>query len=69
MSNQMLRIGVLAGVLSLATACEDQGPMEKVGESIDASVEEVREEANVARERVEDAAKEAKQDLDEATGG
>ena len=45
-------------VLTLFSACEEQGPAERAGEQIDESVEQTRESLEEAGEEMEDAGKE-----------
>ena len=52
--------------LTIFTACEDEGPAEKVGEKIDNAVEETQENLEEAGDEIEETAEETGDKLEEA---
>ena len=54
----LLMIIIIALAMTfILTACEKDGPAEKLGEKIDQAVEETKENAQQAKEKIEDAVK------------
>ena len=54
----LLMITIIALAMTfMLTACEKDGPAEKLGEKIDQTVEETKENAQQAKENIEDAVK------------
>jgi hypothetical protein len=56
-----------AGVLTLGLcACEPEGPLERFGEEVDESVEDVREGGETLGNRIDDAADDVREGVEEA---
>lgn len=60
-------IALLAGVFAVGiSACEDEGPAEKAGETVDEAIDETGDTMEEAADSAEEAAEEAGDELEEA---
>jgi len=60
-------IALIAGMFAVGiSACEDEGPAERAGETVDEAIEETGDTMEEAAESAEDAAEEAGDELEEA---
>ncbi|RBP52779.1 hypothetical protein [Arenicella xantha] len=62
---KLLLTSLFASLVALA-GCEEKGPMEKAGESIDNAVDDAGDAINDAGDEVEDAADDAADEIEDA---
>ena len=67
MIKRLLTIMVLILSISVFTACESKGPVEKAGEKVDQAVQKTTDKAKEVTDAVEEKAEEAAKEVKKAT--